>query len=736
MLLLLLFCYTTANAQECSGSMAVKDSVWVQNAKSRMNLLNGNLPDTSLLNKRVSTDSLKTGLSKKADTLKSTIRNFFKKDSTKEEKDPLIYFQQGYVQYNMNYRARIDTPYAENNIIQHLAMVNGQFILAGALPVNVSYIERQSNSSLFMDYRDVRADIDGPAMQRLQKEKLRQHLLRQVQRLDDSTVLPALNANQVKKTNFGNLLNNPKLVELLIQSKENIINLDEHSGSCKWKDSIEQYSKKFIDLYETKEAEIRKLQSKIDSLKLLYAAGRKKMQMLQKIINGHFNTGESIGDIREYLRQAGLDDSRLPKYPGIFYSLQRLSIGRTMPGYSPLTVQNVNVKGINAEFGNGIWYAAFTAGIVDYRIRDFITSKTKQSPQYVYAVKGGWGKKEGNHLFVTGYKGKKQIYSLTDPSSPIAGVSAELQYVLGRNHRFSAEVAQSSVPAPSAAAEKKSVFTLRDLTGRAYHLEWNSYFPWIKAEIGGFYQKTGINFQSFNGYRTNAAAESWALKYNQYFFGRQLRIDAGVRKNDFTNPLIAQNYSSNTVFKTVQATFKRRKWPTVSVGYIPCSQYAVIDSQVYESRYQTLTFNANHIYNLGTVKAFTNAFYSKFYNSSSDSGFVFYNADYFSVNQRFVFGYYTSVHGASLTRNNQFHLAVYQEGLETIFFRKLQVELGVKVNVLNNDLTKAGPYSRLRLMVPWLGDLSAWYEDSYLPGIGKMLVRNQQANIGFSRRIK
>lgn len=681
-------------------------------------------------------DSAKAILSKKTDTLKSAARHFISKDSAKIKSDPLIYFQHGMVQYNMNYRARIDTPYAENDIVQHLGIVNGQFILKGILPVSVTYIERQSNSSLFADYRDVRADIDGPAMQRLQKEKLRQHLVKQIEQLEDSTVSKALTDERNKLTGSTNLLNNPKLVEMLIQSKENLINLGEHNGSCKWKDSVELYSKKFIDLFESKEAEIKKMESKVDSLKLLYAAGRKKIQALQKIINGHFNTGESIGDLLKYLQQAGIDEGRLPRYPGIFYSLQRLSIGRTMPDYSPLTVKNVNVKGVNAEFGNGIWYAAFTAGVVDYRIRDFVVSKTRQTPQYVYAAKAGWGKKEGNHLFVTAYKGKKQVYSLTDPSTPVAGVSTELQYVIGRNHRFSAEIAQSSVPASSTTVDKKSVFNLRDLTGRAYHLNWSSYFPLVKAEIGGFYQKTGINFQSFNGYRSNAAAESWALKYNQYFFNRQLRIDAGVRKNDFTNPLIAQNYSSNTVFKTLQATFKRRSWPVVSVGYIPCSQYAVIDSQVYESRYQTLTCNVNHTYRLGTVKGFTNAFYSKFYNSSRDSGFVFYNADYFSLSQRFIFPLYTSVHGASITRNSQYTLSVYQEGIEALFFRKLQFEMGVKVNMLNRDIVKAGPYSRLRLMAPSLGDFSVWYDDSYLPGIGKLLVRNQQANIGFSRRIK
>ena len=136
------------------------------------------------------------------------------------------------------------------------------------------------------------------------------------------------------------------------------------------------------------------------------------------------------------------------------------------------------------------------------------------------------------------------------------------------------------------------------------------------------------------------------------------------------------------------------------------------------------------------MKAFTNAFYSKFYNGSSDSGFVFYNANYFSITQRLIFGLYTSIHGASVMRNNQFNLAVYQEGIETIFFRKLRLEVGAKVNVLNKVMVKAGAYMRMAIIIRWLGDLKMWYDDSYYPGVGKMLMRNQQANIGFARRIK
>jgi hypothetical protein len=45
-------------------------------------------------------------------------------------------------------------------------------------------------------------------------------------------------------------------------------------------------------------------------------------------------------------------------------------------------------------------------------------------------------------------------------------------------------------------------------------------------------------------------------------------------------------------------------------------------------------------------------------------------------------------------------------------------------------------YLRTSYQAAWLGQLSCWYDDSYLPGTGKSLLRNQQMNIGFTRRIK
>lgn len=709
-------------AQHTKDSIANNaDSVWVETVKSKLN----SLIDVSFASPSLKQDSLE----------KLHIDSLKRKDSLIDKKAPLLAFKQGFIQYNLNYRSYIDTPYAESDIFQHTGMVNADFVIAGTVPITVSYFERESNSALFRDFRDVRADINGPELRRLQIEKLRKNLLRKIQSLEDKATLGNLDVQRKKQNDLNISLKNPKLIELLIQSKENIINLDERDPSSKWRDSIEIYSLKYISLFETREKDALLLQKNIDSLRDVYLTMRKKMQILQGLVNRQIDTKDGLYQLRKALQDSGIEGKKNAGFSGLLYSMRRISVGRTLPDFSPLTLKNINVKGINAEFGSDWLYAAVCAGVVDFRLRDFVYGNKKQPSQSVYAAKAGIGSKEGAHLFFTGYKGKKQIYSFNKPSSAITGVSAEVQYIWKRYHRITIEMAQSTVPSNALANEEKDELNFKDRTARAYNLQWRSSFPSIKAMVEGHYQNTGVNFHSFNSYRVNAAVESWSLKYEQYFFKRQLRINIGARKNDYENPLIGQNYKSNTVFKTLQATFKRRGWPTLAVGYIPSSQYVIVDSQVYESRYQTLTINTNHSYKIGIASALTNVFYSRFYNRGTDSGFVYYNAKHVSLYQQFMFMQHSATLNVNIT-DGQFLFSVYQIGAGTVFKKRVLIEFGTKINRLGSDIVKVGFYGRSQFKLPFIGNLSLWYDDGYLPGTGKQLFRNQQMNIGFTRHIK
>ena len=482
---------------------------------------------------------------------------------------------------------------------------------------------------------------------------------------------------------------------------------------------------------------MKKAEQSYDSLKNKYILVAKKIQQLQQLFKRNINFPEGPRTIIQSLHEAGLHDKRFEKLANALYSVRTLAIGKIMPNYTNLTVKNIGMNGINAEFNNKNLYAAVVAGLINFRERDFIFNKYRSSKQYVTAARLGWGKREGNHIILTGYTGQKQIFSSQAQNNTVSvfGLSVESQFVISKNVKLIAEIAQSSI-APSAGVlldSSKKGFSLKDNNSKAWSLQLHSYFPHTRTRVDGLYERQGINFQCFNAYKANASTNAWNLKADQYLFSGIMHFTAGIHKNDYANPLIQQNYSSNTIFTTFTATFNKRLWPIVSLGYIPSSQYTIINNQVYESRYQALNLNVYHTYKLGMVKASTTAMYNRFYNSSMDSGFVYYNARNLYINQDILFAKFSANVSISHTQNSQYLLDVMEAGLGKSLRQNTCIGFGVKLDHLNTEENKLGYYINAKTIISKIGVLNVWGEKSYLPGIGNKLIENEFMNIGFTR---
>ncbi len=68
--------------------------------------------------------------------------------------------------------------------------------------------------------------------------------------------------------------------------------------------------------------------------------------------------------------------------------------------------------------------------------------------------------------------------------------------------------------------------------------------------------------------------------------GASIAMGRRITKSNFDNPLLPEWHNANTVYKSLNATFREKRWPSVSVGYIPSSQLTVIGGDVYETHYQ------------------------------------------------------------------------------------------------------------------------------------------------------
>lgn len=456
------------------------------------------------------------------------------------------------------------------------------------------------------------------------------------------------------------------------------------------------------------------------------------------MINGNLNNPDNIKKVEKIAKNYGLKDKRLKKLSSAISSIRSFAIGKTNPNFSDLTLKNTNVRGLSFEYNYNNLYLALAAGSVDFRVRDFVYNNQKRIPQTVYAGRIGYGIKERNNIIVTYFEGKKQVYSglSTNRSQSIKGVSVASQLILAKNHKVNIELAQSAAPSiyNTNTINEKPAINFRDKNNQAYSLQIKSYIPLTKTKLEGQYQHSGINFQNFSSFRANASANSWYAKAEQNFWKKKIYVAAALRKNDFSNPLILQRYNANTVFKNFTARFHNRKWPVISLGYMPSSQYTLIDSFIYENHYQVLNASINHQYKIGICPASATFIFNRFYNDTQDTGFAYFNANNFFVNLSFGFSLYTAHVSASHTENGVYTLNVMEEGF---LFRILKQHLfgfGVKINHTNIDTSsKVGLYCNSRVTLPKVGELNFWLEKNYLPDLHHQLIRNEFYNISFTR---
>jgi hypothetical protein len=644
-------------------------------------------------------------------------------------------FTGGSITYNFNYRSNIDTPFQEASVSQHLVSGQFNFTVSETIPVTLSYFERQSNSVFFRDYRDLRIELNAPEFQRIKAARMNGYLDKLAGRLRHPLAQPVLKAGGVGLTELSNLLGMNPVVTKLIRSKAELTGAFPIDTSLN-RDSALNAAKAYLDLYERVKGTYRKAAAFRDSLMQEQVRIEQQIAWIKKLASSRSQPLPDIRQASELLKQYGISDPRGERMLRTLSSIRTLAIGRTIPNHSDLTLRNININGINFEYNNGI-YLALAAGAVDLRTRDFIYRGGKRPPQFVYSARVGYGAREGNHVIFTGFKGKKQLYSSGSgrPALNIYGLSFSTQLVLARNHRVSAELAQSYTSGYLGAdgLPDKGSFRLDDKTNKALSFRVRSAFPKMLSRVELFYQYRGINFQSFSNYYTNAAQTSWQLKLDQYLWKKRLQLKAAVTKNSFENPFVLTRYNGNTLFKNVSLSFRKRNWPSLSAGYMPSSQLSEVGGQVYENFYHTFNVLASHRYRIGTAEAYSLVTYNRFFNDRRDTGFLYYNARNIYLNQNIYFQSFWASAGISRTQNPDHTLTIFDIGAHTKMWKQGSAGMGVKINQLNGLESRTGIYGNLRMDLPKVGVLQAYAERSFLPGSTGNLFKTEFYSIGFTR---
>lgn len=671
------------------------------------------------------------------DTISFDFNNPFKKLLHTK---PRLEITGGYVSYQFNYRSAIDTPYVEKDIAQHNITGNLNLRVAGHLPVRLTFWSRQSNSRVFRDITDVQASFDGAAFQQQLQASLRQRLLAMAPSLNDSLTEKLYALKQLRLDELRTALSAFK-TQSLIEANETIRipritwspGLPDSVNSRR-EDSLKKAAGFLLDLYAKTKRAYDSVGKQVDSLKERYQQNLAKIHKFKQMVTGRWNELIASRDWKEKLQEYGMSQVEVPAKYRWLLGLRQFSVGRSVTNYSELTVKNTSVNGLNFEY-NSWYYLAVSAGVVDYRYRDFVINGANKKPQYLYLVRAGLGRLEKNYFILSAFRGEKQLFPSNGnrlSSITVTGFSAEAKMLVNRTSYITAEVAKSLAPDfrnnPSLGNTK---FTLSDRTNQAYAIKAYSFIPATGTRLEGFYKHTGANFQSFSSFQTNAALESWTIKAEQGFFKRKLRLAASLRKNEFTNPFLPQDYKSNTVFKSLTATFKMRKWPVITIGYQPMSQLTMLDSQVIENRFQVLNASAYHIYKINNLRTASTVVLNKFYNNTSDSGFVYYNATNVFWAQQFFFKAFTTQVAVSYTSNSGYQLVVMDGGIQLNLTKLGSLGFGTKINVLNDNLIKTGGYLNANIRVYKQDFITLSYDRGYLPGFNKGLIRNEMGTVQF-----
>jgi len=688
----------------------------------------------------------------------------------------------GNILYNVSYRSRLDTPYAENEIYQHTLQTRLNFVYKGQYPFRLYLTTHFSNSPLFRKYTDLNLAYTQKDFARMIKNRLagamETYVASHTRRLDSLQRL--VEAERVKRATWEQSLVRTDLSQRLVEQRERSL-LTMNKGSSRqdssWgEDALnlrsgwhEKYNfssgenggsgnagaqpinKDSAELaraqveWEKRRHQRDSLDAQLQQLGKVYDSLSALRQLALKQGRKSLEEAKDAVALEHALHELGIPDTVLPKGYKTLYALESVSLGRSVANYSELSVKDIAINGIQAAYHPHLYYAA-AVGKIDYRFRDYIVPNATSSGQYLALVRAGVGTKNGNHVFLTYYTGKRQFFTqvaatapgVTTPEYRLAGFTVEAQLKLNHNFSLIGEAAKSTIPYYSQDSGQgknwmHAITRFSNRTNEAYSFKLEGWWPQTQTRFTGMVGRLGANFQSFSTFTTGTAQTRWLGRVEQPFFRNRLTVVSSVQQNAYTNPYATMAYNSSSVLASIQATLRIRKWPVVSAGYYPSYQLTKIGDNSYgESRYYTLVGNASYAYRLHSVMMTSYVLYSRFYNASADSGFVYYNAQNWYVNQQVMAGILTATMGWSASRTTEYALYTLENTEEVAIRRWISIGAGVKrikQTIFNTVLW--GYSGNVVLHIPKLGDIQCMLDKGYLPGLHKALMENRVGRLTY-----
>lgn len=701
--------------------------------------------------------------------------------SIAQRKSPFLTVH-GNVMYDFYYQSNADTPYLEKEIYQHTLQTSLEITVRDRYPVRVSFTTRKGNSSLFRDLTGANMQYTNRDFKNILMQKAQGWDAGKFRQLEELDVLKRrIGELQNDISQLKNWQSDPSQRQRMVEARERDLYArirdsvmaararmkdsllartdikDSLSARMPGKDSsLQKYTaaRELADSLNRKfKEEYAENSRRLDSLQKVFAKwqgvyneklqllGAKKQQLMDALLHSRNNK-----ELADNLEAMNLPDSVLPKGFRTLLAVRSVGLGRTMVDYSELTAKNITITGVQAEY-NPSYYVAFATGAVDYRFRDFVVNDNRIR-QYLNMVRVGTGMKEGNNVILSFYTGKKQVYNFNTsagntpveaPDYKIMGMSLEGRWQLNKNNYIIGEAAKSSMPYYARQTHDQglgaSMLNMSDHSNEAFAVTAVSLVPLTGTRLEGMYKRMGANFQSFSLYSTGSTQTGWMLKADQPFFKQQLMLTGSIRQNVYTSVFENASYRSNTVFKSIQATFRRKHWPVVSVGYFPSAQLMKLSDDKYiENLYYTMVGTASYFYQYRGISMNTIFSGTKFYNHQTDSGFVYFNSTNLLLNQTVFLGRFTVNGGLSSATNQDYALYGADGNLQYKMFSWLEIGGGLKYNYQTGyQIQQTGYTANARVNIPKVGEVALMADKGFVPGVNRQLVPNKTGRLTYTK---
>jgi hypothetical protein len=663
----------------------------------------------------------------------------------------------GNVMYDLYYQSGVDTPYQQKDVYQHTLTTYLDITVKDQYPVRVGFSTTRGNSAMFRNVTGLNLQYTNRDFRSMLLDKLQAYEGSRNLRLQELEKYKAqMNVKSLEIGRLRSWLSSPAQTQRIVEERERAlykkdtlempafdVSKPDLNALLHWKQPSDSGTQHFENEYAAKGRQLDSLQQELSRMEEEYRSQQKiigdgKADLVSAVMNSRNNK-----ELADKLHAMDLPDSVLPKGYKTLLAVKSFGIGRTMVNYSELTAKDISIQGAQFEY-NPSYYVAVATGVIDYRFRNYIVNSNRPK-QYLNLLRIGIGMKEGNNLIFTYYTGKKQLYNLNTPDSTanpdyhLMGMALEGRWQLTRNIYFTGEVAKSSLPyyrtSSTSGNKLNTLFQFSDHSNEAYALKGFSFIPASGTKINAVYKRMGAGFQSFSMYTTGSGQTAWSVRIDQPFFKQKLLITASVRQNDYHSQYQQVDYSSNTIFKSLQATLRMKKWPVISVGYFPSSQLTKLsDNNYVENLFYTLVASLSHFYKYHGVNMNTTLSYTQFYNRQTDSSFVYFNTKNILLNQVMFLGRLTLQGTASAALNREYELYGVDGNAQYKVNSWLDAGGGLKYSQQTTyNIQQIGYTGNMRLNIPLLGQIELMADKGFIPGAEKRLVSNNTGRVTYTK---